>query len=116
MSRGGYIVIIGFLMMLMIYQNNSNERMIDRYVSLIENKDNSDFSADEIKDSVSEEISVLRDSINKVEQLIVSSKKTSDTIIKKTYIKNIYVVPNVEETKTSAEDINSIESVLTNSE
>lgn len=116
MSRGGYITIIVFLMGMMLYQNFSNEKMIDRYVSLVENE-NPKVSAEK-QDTINVEISSVMDSIRDLGKIVSSIPKTSDTIIKKTYVKNIYVLPSLEkENKVSENNIDETESInLSNSE
>jgi hypothetical protein len=117
MSRGGYITIIVFLIGVMLYQNFSNEKMIDRYISFVEKDGSSKVSAEK-QDTINAEISSVMDSIRDLGKIVSSIPKTSDTIIKKTYVKNIYVLPSVEkENKVSESDIDETESInLSNSE
>lgn len=110
MSRGGYLVIIGCLMLMFGYQNYSNEKMLDRYEKV--------FSAEKNQvnvDTTSTEIASIKDSLMDLNVKLASMPKTSDTVIKKTYVNNTYVI-SPPEIKTSAENDNIEELMLTKSD
>ena len=96
-------------MAMFAYQNYSNEKMLVRYEALFSAEKN------QVSDIDTIEIASIKDTLNDLSTKLLSVDKTSDTVIKKTYVKNIYIMPSVEE-KTSAENTDIIQSVLTNSE
>lgn len=116
MTKGGYITIIGVFLFMLFYQNYRNDKSTDELIEVY--KEVAIFNAtagETISDTIKSEISSLKDSINDVNTIASLNSKTSDTVIKKTYIKNIYVLPNVE--KVVSDKIETQQSLmLTNSE
>ncbi|MFN5416279.1 MAG: hypothetical protein ACK5B9_04420 [Flavobacteriia bacterium] len=102
MSRGGYITIIVCFLSMLVYQNYQNEKNTDNLLSAYKEV----FSAEKVnsnQDTTQLEINSIKDSLSDLTKLISSTPKSSDTIIKKTYVKNIYVTPSVE-SRISAEE------------
>lgn len=95
MTKGGYITIIGVMLFMLFYQNFSNDKSTKLLIEAYEKVSTSQNSAGKTySDTIESEISSLKDSINDISTIISLSSKSHDTVIKKTYIKNIYVLPD----------------------
>lgn len=88
MTRGGYITIILVLLVMFVFQGFQNDKMFERYEKLVE----MNFSAEKT-DSTKLELQNITDSINVIKEAFAVSLKKSDTIINKSYVRNLYITP-----------------------
>lgn len=107
MNRGGYIFIILVLGFVFGYQTYSNEKMLDRYDSILKESIGSKVLAESIDDTTKIQITELKDSIRSVSNALLSVSKQKPSIVKKSYVKNFYIVnedtSKVVDNKTSLE-------------
>ena len=103
MTRGGYITILMFLLVMFGYQSYQNDKMFDRYEKAIQMK----YSA-EYQDSTELEMQNITDSIKSITQALKESSDKSDTVIQKSYIRNIYITPEKSEVSNTDDKIELI--------
>lgn len=96
MTRGGYLLIIGFLIGLFAYQTYSTERMFDRYEDVISKQELSKDSISSIGEKTIEMNAILANKISTLADSL-SNIKPDTIVINKTVVqrfKNDYYVEN----------------------
>jgi predicted negative regulator of RcsB-dependent stress response len=101
MNRGGYIFIILVLGFVFGYQTYSNEKMFDRYDSILKESIGSKVLAESVDDTTSIQITELKDSIKGISNALLSFSKQKPSIVKKSYVKNFYIVNDTSESVTA---------------